>query len=244
MFRIARRLNRRVLLVLILALILLLAILGWWAVRRVAYSPTHEQLGAYLGNRAAHPELISTFTQPCPGAPFRLPSAGFVGFLYSDPTEPYSPLNPHPGIDIFGSGDPGTVPIYAAYDGYLTRLPDWKSAVIIRIPQDPLDPSRQIWTYYTHMASLSGGESYISRDFPLGVTEKFVSQGTLIGYQGLYAGTGAPIAMHLHFSVVRSDANGAFLNETRIQNTLDPSPYFGFNLNATKNPVIPVRCGS
>jgi hypothetical protein len=50
--------------------------------------------------------------------------------------------------------------------------------------------------------------------------------------------------MHVHFSVVMSDTDGSFLNESRIQNVLDPSPYFGLNLNATKNPMIPVRCGS
>lgn len=31
--------------------------------------------------------------------------------------------------------------------------------------------------------------------------------------------------MHLHFSIVKDDGNGRFLNELRIENTLDPSPY-------------------
>ena len=151
----------------------------------------------------------------------------------------------HPGIDIFGDGDPGTVPIYAAYDGYLTRLPDWKSSVIIRIPTDPLNPSRQIWTYYAHMANRAGTESYISTDFPPGTSEKFVKQGTLLGYQGQYSGPGSPpIAMHLHFSVVASDDSGSFRNEGRFGNTIDPSPYLGMTVNASRNPTIPVKCGS
>jgi hypothetical protein len=115
--------------------------------------------------------------------------------------------------------------------------------VIIRIPKDPLDPSRQIWTYYTHMASITGDTSSITSEFPEGTSEKFVKQGTLLGYQGLYAGSGRPpIAMHVHFSVVLSSADGSFLNEARFGNTLDPSPYFGLTLNAENSPQIPVKC--
>jgi hypothetical protein len=240
-----RRIDRRLLILLVPLLLVLLFMFGWWLIRRTAYSPTREQLNAYASDPASRPPLITNLTQPCTGASFRLPSAGFVGFLYGDPTAPNTPLNRHTGIDIFGNGDPGTVPVYAAYDGYLTRLPDWISSVIIRIPQDPLDPSRQIWTYYTHMANLSGQISYISSEFPPGTHEKFVQQGTLLGYQGLYAGVGAaPILMHVHFSVVLSDSNGSFRNETHIENTLDPSPYLGLNVNASAHPVIPVHCGA
>ncbi len=240
-----RRFDRRLLILLVPLLIVLLLMIGWWVIRRAAYSPTREQLNAYASDPASRPALITNLMQPCPGAPFRLPSVGFVGFLYSDPTPPNTPLNLHTGIDIFGNGDPDTVPVYAAYDGYLTRLPGWVSSVIIRIPKDPLDPSRQIWTYYTHMANLSGQISYVSSEFPPGTQEKFVQQGTLLGYQGLYAGPGAPpILMHVHFSVVLSDSNGLFRNETHIENTLDPSPYLSLNVNAANHPDIPVHCGT
>src|SRR5690606_10798710 len=118
-------------------------------------------------------------------------------------------------------------PVVAAYAGYLTRLPDWKSTVIIRIPDDPLQPGRQIWTYYTHMADAHGND-YISPEFPPGTTERFVEAGTLLGYQGNYSGNPAdPVGMHLHFSVVRDDGRGRFMNELLIENTLDPSPYLG-----------------
>ena len=238
-----RRIDRRLLIVLVPILFILLAVGGWWLIRHTAYSPTRQQLYTYATDPTSRPALITNLSQPCPGAPFRLPSAGFVGFLYNDPTAPNTPLNRHTGIDIFGNGEPNAVPIYAAYDGYLTRLPNWIGSVIIRIPKDPLDPSRQIWTYYTHMANLSGQISYVSSAFPPGTHEKFVKQGTLLGFQGLYAGVGAsPILMHVHFSVVLSDSNGSFRNETHIENTLDPSPYFGLNVNASKQPVIPVRC--
>ena len=80
--------------------------------------------------------------------------------------------------------------------------------------------------------------------FPPGTEEEFVRQGTLLGYQGLYNGTeGYQITMHVHFSIVLSDSNDSFRNETRFGNTIDPSPYFGLTLNAGQGPVIPVTCG-
>ena len=40
--------------------------------------------------------------------------------------------------------------------------------------------------------------------------------------------------MHLHFSIVRDDGEGRFLNELQIGNTLDPSPYLGIEVNAQR----------
>jgi murein DD-endopeptidase MepM/ murein hydrolase activator NlpD len=167
---------------------------------------------------------------PCPGAPFVLPSSGFIGLLWGDTRLPYNPGHKHSGIDIFGDGEIGEVPVYAAYDGYLTRLANWKSAVIIRHPQDPLDPSRQVWTYYAHMADRDG-ESFILDTFAPGSVEVPVKQGDLIGYQGNFNGGDGAVGLHLHFSVVRDDGRGRFLNETDIRNTLDPSPYLGMQLD-------------
>jgi len=129
----------------------------------------------------------------------------------------------------------------AAYDGYLTRLADWKSTVILRIPSDPLHPGRQIWTYYTHMAN-DQGDSWVAPEFPPGTTEVFVRAGSLLGSQGNYSGTaGNPTGIHLHFSIVKDDGQGGFLNELEIENTLDPSPYFNLTLNANHHPdAIPV----
>jgi hypothetical protein len=218
-------------------------LLGIWLWNWFHYSPTRAQLEAWVTDPTSHVDLSTFMATPCPGAPFQLPSKGFVGFLYGDKSAPYMPWNPHTGVDIFGDGAPGNVPVYAAYEGYLTRLSSWTSAVIIRIPKDPFNPSRQIWTYYSHMANETGDTSYISSDFPPGTSEKFVTQGTLLGYQGLYNGTADyAISMHVHFSITLSGSNGSFTNETRFYNTIDPSPYFGFNVNADKNPIIPVAC--
>ncbi len=126
-------------------------------------------------------------------------------------------------------------PVIAAYSGYLTRLEDWKSSLILRVPEDPLQKGRQIWLYYTHMAGPSG-VSYISSQFPAGAEEEYVDAGTLLGYQGNYSGDpGNPVGVHLHFSIVQDDGSGRFLNELNIGNTLDPSPYLGLLLNAKLN---------
>jgi len=164
--------------------------------------------------------------------PFLFPTDGYIGYLWDDS---FRPGHSHQGIDIFTSESTGETPVYAAYDGYLSRLPDWKSSLIIRVPQDPLHPQRQIWLYYTHLADPEGN-SYIVKEFPTGSSEIFVKEGTLLGFQGNYSGTnGKPVGIHLHFSIVMDDGQGTFLNELKIQNTLDPSPYFDLPLNGKTN---------
>jgi murein DD-endopeptidase MepM/ murein hydrolase activator NlpD len=166
----------------------------------------------------------------CGKAPFIMPSEGFIGFLWDDS---FYPGHRHQGLDIFSGKQSGTAPVYAAHAGYLTRLETWKSSLIIRIPDDPLSPGRQIWTYYTHLADSQGQISYIVPEFPPGTEEVYVEAGTLLGYQGNYSGDpGNPVGVHLHFSIVKDDGHGRFLNELEVNNTLDPSPYFGFVLNA------------
>jgi hypothetical protein len=195
---------------------------------------------AWLRNPGAHTEWMVKAGERCGEAPFIMPTDGFIGYLWGDS---FRPGHRHQGIDIFGGASVGVTPVFSAYDGYLTRLPDWKSSLIIRIPEDPLYANRQIWTYYTHMAG-SQGDSYISVEFPPGSYEIFVQAGTLLGYQGNYSGTpGNPVGVHLHFSIVKDDGRGNFLNELEIANTLDPSPYLGLPLNAATNfDQVPV-CG-
>jgi murein DD-endopeptidase MepM/ murein hydrolase activator NlpD len=183
----------------------------------------------FFADPAAHADWKVAAQTRCGAAPFLFPSDGMIGFLWDDS---FRVGHRHQGIDIFAGTDAGITPVYAAYDGYLTRLPDWKSSVILRVPSDPLQPGRQIWLYYTHMAD-ENGSSYIAADFPPGTSEVFVPAGTLLGTQGNYSGDpNNPVGVHLHFSIVRDDGNGRFLNELDIRNTYDPSPYFGIELNA------------
>lgn len=192
----------------------------------------------FIRRPESHEELVLPALSRCGDAPFVVPTRGMIGFVWGDS---FRPGHSHQGIDIFSGLGVGQTPVFAAYEGYLSRSADWKSTVIIRIPSDPLMPDRQIWTYYTHMADPSG-RSLVAADFPPGTSEVFVSAGTLLGYQGNYSGTpGNPTGIHLHFSIIKDDGEGQFLNELEISNTLDPSPYFGMALNARYNKnTIPV----
>lgn len=207
-----------------------------------ARSNSPDPIGRWFSDSTSRAELTTdTQNKACPGAPFILPSAGFIGLLWDDPAGPYTLFAPHSGVDIFGDGEPGTVPVYAAYDGWLSRLDDWVSTVIIR-HDDPLQPGRTIWTYYTHMASRDGSESFVDEAFPAGTFNLPIKQGTLLGHQGEYAGGRAPIGMHVHFSIVLSDADGAFTNQDVLSNTLDPSPYLGMDVNSPDLPARPIGC--
>ena len=225
---------------LVLSIILVAAIVGGTYLYRL-YRPASERLflfRAWMNDPAAHPEWTMTAGTRCGEAPFIFPTDGLVGFLWDDL---FWPGHHHQGLDIFGGEGLGVTPVIAAYPGYLTRLPDWVSTVIVRIPSDPLDPGRQIWIYYTHMATKEG-LSYISDEFPPGTYEKFIEAGTLLGYQGNYSGDpNNPTGVHLHFSIVKDDGQGGFRNELEIDNTYDPSPYLGLRVNANENlDTVPV----
>ena len=131
----------------------------------------------FIRNPEQHTDCVLPALTRCSNAPFIFPTSGFIGYLWDDT---FKPSHRHQGIDIFAGTDVGITPVYAAYDGYLTREEGWVSTVIIRIPSDPLHPSQQIWTYYTHMAD-AAGNSFVSAEFPAGTHEVFVKAGTLLG---------------------------------------------------------------
>ncbi len=194
----------------------------------------------WMNNPASNPSWMLSAGSQCGSAPFIFPTDGFAGFLWGDSM---GRLHTHQGIDIFAGTGIGITHVIAAYPGYLTRLPEWKSSVIVRVPNDPLEPGRQIWLYYTHMAD-EQGNSFISKEFPAGTSEKPIEAGILLGYQGDYSGDpNNPVGVHLHFSIVRDDGNGQFKNELEIKNTLDPSPYLGLPLNAYENSDQIPLCG-
>jgi hypothetical protein len=224
---------------------------GYWFLRRGPGEDARSQrVWAWLRSPEKHPDWTIRAGERCQSAPFVFPTDGFIGYLWDDS---FRPGHRHQGLDIFGGGPVGETRVVAAHDGYLTRLASWKSALIIRIPEDPLQSAsgqppqrqRQIWIYYTHMADPQG-ESLISPQFPPGTHDEFVRAGTLLGTQGNFSGDpGSPVGVHLHFSIVQDDGQGHFMNELDIKNTLDPSPYFNLPLNSRDNPnnpslVIPV----
>lgn len=190
------------------------------------------RLLVWLKDPGAHADWAMRAGERCREAPFIFPTDGYVGYLWDDS---FRIRHRHQGIDIFGGAGVDQTPVVVAYAGYLTRLPGWKSSLIVRLPDDPLVPGRQIWTYYTHMADPQGN-SFILPEFPPGTTEVYVAAGTRLGYQGDYSGDLAnPVGVHLHFSIVLDDGSGKFKNELDIRNTVDPSPYLGLALNARTN---------
>ena len=220
--------------IILITIIVVLLAFGAFMLYKTYFLPDSRtrKVIAFIRNPDAYADMMIPALSRCGDAPFAMPTSGMIGFIWDDS---FRPGHRHQGIDIFAGTDVGEIPVYAAYDGYLTRMPGWKSSLIIRIPSDPLQPDRQIWTYYTHLAD-SDGNSLIVDDFPPGTSDVYVTAGTLLGYQGNYSGTpGNPTGVHLHFSIVRDDGNGKFLNELEINNTLDPSPYFGLALNAREN---------
>jgi murein DD-endopeptidase MepM/ murein hydrolase activator NlpD len=228
--------------ILLLSIIAVILVAAWWlAPTVVTWAARLPRLRAFFDDPAAHAEWTLTAGQRCGDAPFMWPTTGYLGFGYGDS---WSLGHRHTGFDIFGPAGLNETPVYAAYPGHLTRKPDWKSTVIIRIPHDPLDPARQIWTYYTHMAG-PNGDSYIAPEFPPGTEEVFVEAGTLLGYQGNFSGeAGNPVGIHLHFSIVKDDGAGQFRNESRLENTLDPSPYLGVRAGVFDDWSQPVMCAT
>jgi murein DD-endopeptidase MepM/ murein hydrolase activator NlpD len=220
----------------VLAFLILIPIVGgylayrWWNGRGGGRA---VQVFAWFRDNSLFPDKNMQAGQRCDDAPFIFPIDGLAGFLWGDS---FRPGHTHQGVDIFPGTEPGETPVYTAYPGFLTRLPDWRSTVIVRVPSDPLEPGRQIWVYYTHLADQEGN-SFVADAFPPGTSEVFVEAGTLLGYAGDYSGNpGNPTGVHLHISIVMDDGQGSFMNELEIRNTYDPSPYFGMALNAEENP--------
>jgi len=222
------------------AVLVAAAILAYLILRGRLGDPKRNALvGEYLQDPAAHSDWVTRANSRCEGAPFAFPTDGYIGYLWGDT---FQPLERHQGIDVFGNLPLGQTPVLSASDGFLTRLADWKSAVIIRVPDDPISPGRTIWIYYAHMADPQGN-SFIEAEFPPGTMEKPVRMGQLIGFQGNYSGDPVhPTGLHLHLSIVLGDGQGGFRNETDITNTLDPSPYFGMPLNTESGQYGPPQC--
>jgi peptidoglycan LD-endopeptidase LytH len=235
--------NRRIILAIAGSLFLvgLLGVSGYYAYRHYRDDGGRtEWLLQFLASPSENASWKILAQTQCPDAPFSFPTDGYVGYLWGDT---FQAFHRHQGIDIFGGGEPGQTPVFSASDGLLTRLPSWKSAVIIRIPSDPLHPGTEIWIYYAHMAAPDGA-SYIDAAFPAGTAEKPIRRGDFIGYQGNYSGDpNNPVGVHLHFSIVKDNGSGGWLNELEMTNTMDPSPYLGLMLRAGVAGKGPSSCG-
>jgi hypothetical protein len=226
---------KKTLLVLLAGAVVGLLAGGYYLYRRLGQPVGGRFLAVsqWLQDPSAHADWKIAAGERCASSPFVFPTTGMIGFIWGDS---FRIAHSHTGLDIFGGTSPGQTAVVAAYPGYLTRLESWKSTVIIRIPSDPLQPARQIWTYYTHMADPQGN-SLVDSAFPPGTKEVLVAAGTVLGLQGNYSGEpDQPVGVHLHFSIIKDDGKGSFTDERQPANTLDPSPYFNLPLNAAINP--------
>ena len=125
--------------ILVPLLIVLLTSGGYFLYRTFrGTSVRSRKIITWIRNPFSNPEWsLESLTRCKPTSPFIFPTNGYVGFLWDDS---FRPGHRHQGIDIFSSEKSGDSPVYAADGGYLTRLADWKSSLIIRIPNDPLPP--------------------------------------------------------------------------------------------------------
>ena len=89
------------------------------------------QLFAWLRDPVPSRDFVIQAGSRCSEAPFIFPTTGVVGFLWDDS---FQLGHRHQGIDIFAGTGVDVTPVVAAYPGFLTRLPDWKSSVIVRVP--------------------------------------------------------------------------------------------------------------
>jgi len=198
-----------------------------------AISQAYRLAGILANTHVYRPIGSCTPSDACPGAPWQLPTSGFLGVRWSGA-----------GLDFFGRGNENSVPVYAVADGLLTRLPDWDDSVAIQ-HGDPLRPGEKLWSYYAALASANGLEPYIVQNFPPGSGNVPVKAGQLLGYQGRWSGQPSrPMWIHLRFSVVRAAADGSFPGEVGPENVLDPSLYLGIALKTEEGYTgwQPLRC--
>ena len=197
---------------------------------------TQEMLGAvnrsYMlsdniaGNKIYTPVNIKkAATAPalgaCPGAAWQLPGDGSRGVQWRDG-----------GLDFFGQGQQGQIPVYAVADGLLTRQAGWVDAVVI-LQDDPLHPGAKIWTYYGDMGAVNGTDSYVAQGFPPGTTSMPVKAGQLIGYQGPWSGKIQwPTWVHVHFAVISAAGQGAFPATLSPADFIDPTSYLNLALRS------------
>jgi hypothetical protein len=178
--------------------------------------------------KAVQRNPVTTEIQSCSAAVWKFPSSVRLGIQLRDN-----------GIDFFGQGNEGKIPVYAVADGLLTRLLDRSDAVAIQ-QEDPLRPGRKIWALYDGMASADGRTSYISEEF-LTATSLPVKAGHLIGYQGKWSGTpNWPMWIHVHFTVV--DIGDQLPGMVTSMSFLDPAAYLGLALDASNQNVQSMRC--
>ncbi len=121
----------------ILSTLFVLSIVGGYLIFRNMRSSGARSLllRQWFRSPESRADLTIMQGEHCGDAPFIMPTNGVIGYLWDDS---FRPGHRHQGLDIFGGEGLNVTPVIAAYDGYLSRLPDWTSTVIMRATNDPL----------------------------------------------------------------------------------------------------------
>jgi len=178
--------------------------------------PTTPESGLYEGS-------AGTRSLKATDAVFQWPTDGYVGYIYRRPVS-YAAY--HNGIDIWtnrgGSGNQGSKgnAVYPPYSGRVSWVytdPDGVQQGV-RVEHGSVDGTK-LWTHYWHMADEYTGQSYIEA----GLLGQQVDTNRLLGYQGNRRwNRWGDIIVHLHLTLANGSADS---------NDIDPSPYFGTELN-------------
>ncbi len=174
---------------------------------------------------------VTATVDVCPGSTWRLPGDGSRGIQLKDD-----------GIDLFGNAKEASSPVYAMADGVLTRRAEWVDSVAI-LHEDPLRPGEKVWALYGGMAAANGTDSFVSKDFPAGITDIPVKSGQLLGYQGTWSGT-PQWPQWVHVFIVLVDAYGKSSQPQNVTSAdiLDPAPYLGLVVEPGKDYPQPLKC--
>ncbi|MBN1249876.1 MAG: glycosyltransferase family 39 protein [Anaerolineae bacterium] len=184
-------------------------------------------------------EVTPTADTVCPGAVWALPTSAEFGMWWFTKE-----------LWFLGEGYDGEVAVRAVADGALLRRETWEDALAIR-HQDPLDPERQIWTFYADMMN-------IPEEWAPGSSGVQVDRGSTLGYQSRRSASG-PVWPHVRFAILPALEDGGFpaalvgyADETDAPlpvaiaeiGALNPSPYLGTVRSQVMGTLVwlPSRC--
>jgi hypothetical protein len=197
----------------------------WTPEMRAVINQSYILVDDIGGNKVYFPRMHKTQSlAACPGAVWQLPGDGSSGVKWNDG-----------GLDFFGQGQEGKIPVYAVADGLLTRRADWLDSIVI-LHDDPLNPGTKTWSYYSGMGTADGTVSFIVPDFPSGVENMLVKAGQIIGYEGTWSGKPLWASwVHVHFVLL----DGPDPLDAR---TIDPVPYLNLSLMAGDKNQQELKC--
>jgi hypothetical protein len=205
----------------------------WTAEMLETITRSYRLAGIVADNKIYRPfrPVPTTRLDTCPGVQWRLPSDGSLGIAWMKD-----------GLDFFGRGNEGSIPVHAVADGVLTRLPGWVDVVAV-LHEDRLRPGKKVWAIYGGMAAANGADSFVAEDIPEGTTNLPVKSGQLLGYQGSWSETPQwPKWVHMSFALTEGMAQESLPEDLSAKDTLDPAQYLGLIVEPGNESHQPLKC--